>query len=76
MHFNPNRYHIHRITLGHFVPGYLQLIAVLKARDVFQRIPQISVSFAPIQMKPRQIFQANSSTISDRKKPAKMLYIG
>jgi hypothetical protein len=43
--------------------------------DVFRRIPQISVSFAPIQMKPSQIFQANSYAISDREKLAKILYI-
>jgi hypothetical protein len=28
-------------------------------QNVLRRIPQISVSFAPIQMKPSQIFQAN-----------------
>jgi hypothetical protein len=42
---------------------------------VFGRIPEISVSFAPIQMKPSQIFQANSYAISDREKLAKILYI-
>jgi hypothetical protein len=43
--------------------------------DVFQIIPQISVSFSPIQMKPSQIFQANSCAISNKKRLAKMLYI-
>jgi hypothetical protein len=43
--------------------------------DVFRRIPQISVSFMPISMKPGQIFQVNSYAISDRKKLAKILYI-
>jgi hypothetical protein len=36
--------------------------------NVFRRIPQISVSFAPFRMKLIQIFRANSHAISDRRK--------